>query len=152
MLEQPGDLRNRYLEKHPYASYYADFTDFGFWRINVESVRYVGGFGHMSWVDADGYAEAEVDPLSEVAGGVVEHMNDDHRDANLLYVQVLAGLDDATDAKMVGIDRYGVTLTADTPAGPRMARLPFANPLTDSDQARPAVIELLGEARAQASS
>ena len=60
MLEQPGDLRKRYLEKHPYASYYADFTDFGFWRINVESVRYVGGFGHMSWVDADGYAEAEV--------------------------------------------------------------------------------------------
>ena len=96
MLEQPGDLRKRYLEKHPYASYYADFTDFGFWRINVESVRYVGGFGHMSWVDADGYAEAEVDPLSEVAGDVVEHMNDDHRDANLLYVQVLAGLDDAT--------------------------------------------------------
>ncbi|MEO0494522.1 MAG: DUF2470 domain-containing protein [Actinomycetota bacterium] len=147
LLDEPGVLRDRYLEKHPYASYYADFTDFGFWRINVESVRYVGGFGHMSWVTSDGYTGAEVDPLAMVAGPVVEHMNDDHRDANLMYVQVLAGLADATDAKMVGIDRYGVTLTAETPAGPRMARVPFSEPLTEADQARPAVIDLLNDAR-----
>ena len=149
LLEEPGELRQRYLEKHPYASYYADFTDFGFWRINVESVRYVGGFGHMSWVTSDGYASADVDPLVMVAGPVVEHMNDDHRDANLMYVRVLAGLRDATDAKMVGIDRYGVTLTAETPVGPRMARVPFPEPLTEADQARPAVIDLLNEARSR---
>ena len=104
----------------------------------------------MSWVTSDGYAGAEVDPLAEVGGGVVEHMNDDHRDANVMYVQVLAELPDATDAKMVGIDRYGVTLTAETPSGPRMARVPFAEPLTDAEQARPAVIELLNAARARA--
>ncbi|MEM1333006.1 MAG: DUF2470 domain-containing protein [Actinomycetota bacterium] len=146
-LDEPGELRDRYLAKHPYAAYYADFTDFGFWRLNIESVRYVGGFGHMSWQTTEAYVAAEVDPLAEVAGGVVEHMNDDHRDANLTYVQVLAGLDDATDAKMVGIDRYGVTLTAETPAGPRMARVPFGEPLTSGDDARPAVIKLLKDAR-----
>ena len=147
LLDEPGALRDHYLDKHPYASYYADFTDFGFWRLNVESARYVGGFGHMSWVTNDGYATAEVDPLADAAGPVVEHMNDDHTDANLMYVQVLADLPDATAAKMVGIDRYGVTLTAETPAGPRMARVPFAEPLTEADQTRPAVIELLTEAR-----
>ncbi len=152
LLDEPGELRDRYLEKHPYASYYADFTDFGFWRLNVESVRYVGGFGHMSWQSAADYATADVDPLADAGGPVVEHMNDDHRNANLMYVQVLAGLDDATDAKMVGIDRYGVTLTAETPAGPRMARVPFAEPLTAADQARPAVIELLNDARSRADS
>ncbi|MEO1056475.1 MAG: DUF2470 domain-containing protein [Actinomycetota bacterium] len=151
LLADPGELRDRYLERHPYAAYYADFTDFGFWRLNVESVRYVGGFGHMSWVTAEGYLDAEVDPLVDSAGAVVEHMNDDHRDANVLYAQVLAGLSDATDATMVGIDRYGVTLTVDTPAGPRMARVPFASPLTAADQARPAVIELLETARQQRS-
>ena len=150
LLDAPGELRDRYLELHPYASYYADFTDFGFWRLNTESVRYVGGFGHMSWVTAHGYSDAEVDPLADVAGPVVEHMNDDHREANVMYAQVLAGLDDATDATMVGIDRYGVTLTAETPAGPRMARVPFGAPLSSADQARPAVIELLNDARQRA--
>ena len=152
LLDEPGELRDRYLDQHPYASYYADFTDFGFWRLNVESVRYVGGFGHMSWVTSDGYATAEVDPLAGAGGSVVEHMNDDHGDANLMYVQVLADLPDATTAKMVGIDRYGVTLTAETPGGPRMARVPFEQPLTDADQARPAVIDLLTEARNRSTS
>lgn len=91
-VADPSTIRNAYLDKHPYASYYVDFTDFGFWRLNVEQCRYVGGFGHMSWVTGDGYGAAEVDPLAGVAAGVVEHMNDDHGDANLLYVQALAEL------------------------------------------------------------
>jgi heme iron utilization protein len=146
-LAVPGALRERYLELHPYASYYADFTDFGFWRLQVERCRFVGGFGHMSWVTVQGYRDASVDPIGSAAHGVVEHMNDDHNEANLLYVQKLAGLTDATDALMVGIDRYGVTLSADTPAGPRMARVPFSETLDSSDQARPAVIALLDRAR-----
>lgn len=150
IVDDPGVLRDRYLEAHPYAAYYADFTDFGFWRLEVESCRYVGGFGHMSWVDAEGYQHADIDPLRSVAHDVVDHMNDDHGDANMLYVRILAGLDDATEATMVGIDRYGVTLRAVTSAGARLARVPFPEPLTDPEAARPAVIELLQAARAQA--
>ncbi|WP_419855828.1 HugZ family protein [Candidatus Poriferisodalis sp.] len=149
VLDDPGALRDRYLQTHPYAAYYADFTDFAFWRLDVAQCRYVGGFGHMSWVSADGYRDAAVDPLWEAAAGIIEHMNGDHADANLMYAQVQAGLDDATDAAMVGIDRYGLTLRVTTPAGPRMARVPYGEPLTESDQAQAAVIELLKEARAQ---
>ncbi|MEL6984936.1 MAG: pyridoxamine 5'-phosphate oxidase family protein, partial [Actinomycetota bacterium] len=35
LVEEPGDLRAAYLERHPYAAYYVDFTDFGFWRLQV---------------------------------------------------------------------------------------------------------------------
>jgi hypothetical protein len=150
LLEDPGELKAGYLEAHPHAAYYADFTDFGFWRLVVEELRYVGGFGHMSWVKAERYAAATPDPIAAVAAGVVEHMNDDHAEANLLYVQHLAGLTDATEATMVGIDRHGVTLQAVTPKGPRQARLGFPAPLTSADDARPAVIELLHQARARA--
>lgn len=150
LVEEPGALRDGYLEVHPHASYYADFTDFGFWRLQVEELRFVGGFGHMSWVTADRYESATADPIASAAAGVIEHMNDDHTEANLLYVQRLAGLTDATEATMVGIDRHGVTLQAATPAGPRQARLAFDAPLTSPDDARPAVIELLAKARAQA--
>ena len=147
VLEDPGALRNLYLETHPYAAYYADFTDFSFWRLDVAQCRYVGGFGHMSWVSADDYRVAAVDPLWAAAAGIIEHMNDDHADANLMYAQVQAGLDEATEAAMVGIDRYGVTLRVTTPAGPRLARVAFCEPLTNPDQAQAAVIELLREAQ-----
>lgn len=149
-LDDPGPARERYLDAHPYARYYADFTDFGFWRLEVESCRYVGGFGHMSWVDHAAYGDAEVDPLAEAADGIVAHMNDDHAEANLTYVQVLAGLPDATAATLAAVDRYGLTLSATTPAGPRLARVPFPEPLTAPSEARPAVVALLREAERRA--
>lgn len=149
VVEQPADVRERYLERHPYASYYADFTDFNFWRLSVEQCRFVGGFGHMSWVESAGYSTSEIDPLVHVAADVVAHMNEDHADANLLYAQALAGLTDATSAVMAGIDRYGVTLRVETPAAPRMARVPFPATLRAAEDARPAVIALLDAARSK---
>ena len=51
-------VRAVYLEAHP-GTGYADFADFNFYRLGVKSVRYVGGFGRMSWVDARDYASAQ---------------------------------------------------------------------------------------------
>src|SRR6187551_2806961 len=52
----PSERRERasqaYLARHPGASYYADFKDFGFWSLEVTALRYIGGYGRMSWVDA----------------------------------------------------------------------------------------------------
>ncbi len=50
--------RERYLRAHPEAKTYVGFADFGFFRLAPEQVRYVGGFGRMSWVDARDYADA----------------------------------------------------------------------------------------------
>lgn len=146
-LARPGPVRQLYLEAHPYAASYIGFGDFGFWRLEVEACRYVGGFGRMSWVDAAAYAGAEVDPLAPAAAGIVAHMNDDHAEANLAYVQHLAGVADATGATLVGIDRYGLTLQAVTPEGSCLARVAFPAPLRSADEARPAIVALLRTAR-----
>lgn len=50
--------RRTYLGRHPEAKTYVDFADFGFFRLDPAHVRYVGGFGRMSWVDAKAYADA----------------------------------------------------------------------------------------------
>lgn len=50
--------RRTYLTKHPEATTYAGFADFGFFRLAPAHVRYVGGFGRMSWVTAADYASA----------------------------------------------------------------------------------------------
>ena len=141
--------RAPYLERHPYAASYVDFSDFSFWRLAAEKCRFVGGFGHMSWVTAEDYRGAAVDPLAGDAAGIISHMNEDHAKANLQYVTALAGLDDAVAATMVGVDRYGVTLRAHTPGGPRLARIRFPEPLQRADQARATLIRLLQQARDQ---
>lgn len=56
-----GDVdacRRTFLDRHPEASAYAEFADFGFFQLVPDHVRYVGGFGRMSWVDAKAYADA----------------------------------------------------------------------------------------------
>jgi hypothetical protein len=147
IIEDSAGARESYLQKHRHASFYVDFDDFNFWKLSVEEVRFVGGFGHMSWVTSEEYKSAEVDPLFEAAAGIIAHMNTDHNDANLLYVQNLANLQNCEDASMLGVDRYGVTLRALTQDGPRMARIGFPSPLSSPDEARPAIIALLDSAK-----
>lgn len=50
--------RARFLAKHPEAEPYAGFSDFAMYRLEPSAIRYVGGFGRMSWVDIDRYRSA----------------------------------------------------------------------------------------------
>lgn len=50
--------RAAYLAAQPSAAQYASFKDFALYRLEPASVRYVGGFGKMSWVDAAEYRSA----------------------------------------------------------------------------------------------
>lgn len=47
-----------FLAAHPDAARYAEFADFAFYRLEPVALRYVGGFGQMSWVSPDDYARA----------------------------------------------------------------------------------------------
>src|SRR4030088_2684621 len=73
-----AEARNIYLERHTNSSYWVDFEDFSFYRMNVVDVYYVGGFGVMGWVPASEYALAQPDPLVDHAAGIIQHMNTHH--------------------------------------------------------------------------
>ena len=152
LLEVRGDerpaVRDRYLAANPASAYYIDFGDFSFWRLEVAGVRYVGGYGRMSWVRAADYAAAEPDPLAGEAGaGIVEHMNADHADSLVLLARVLGGRPDTTEAVMTAVDRYGVDLVAGGPSGRGAVRVGFDAPVATPAAARPAMIRLLERAR-----
>jgi heme iron utilization protein len=140
--------RDTFLAAHPSAATYASFKDFAMYRLDPSAVRYVGGFGRMSWVDPADYAAAEPDPLAPHEAGIVEHMNDDHHDAVLAYARALAGIDAATRAQMLAVDRHGFDLVAVTPDGERRARVSFPEDVTSPDAARRALIALVQKARA----
>jgi heme iron utilization protein len=154
LLEVPGDerrtVRDIYLGANPASSYYIDFGDFSFWRLEVRSVRYVGGYGRMSWVEAQDYAAAEADPLAgEPAAGIVEHMNADHGDSLVLMARVLGGRPDATGAVMTAVDRYGFDVVVSGTTGRAALRLGFDAPASTPAAVRPAMIRLVERARQQ---
>lgn len=142
----PDKARTRYLERHPEATLFVDFKDFHFYRLRVETVRYVGGFGRMSWVTEPEYRDAQPDPVATLAAGAVAHMNEDHRDAMILIVRHQAGLE-AQDVEMLGLDRYGYDLSAVTGEGTVRVRLPFRTPVATSEEVRKAMVLQVNEAR-----
>ena len=87
------------------------------------------------------------DSLNEIKNGVLDHMNNDHSDANLTYVKGLAKLYDVKSAKLIDVDELGITLLAETPDGWLDVQLQFLKPLQRVDDIRPALIKLLENAR-----
>lgn len=142
-----GDAATVYRAAHPHA-YYTDFDDFVFYRMDVRGIRYVGGFGQMSWVTVDAYTEAEPDPLRPHAGDIIGHMNDDHADALVAYCRALAGEPDTTSATMLTVDRYGIDVLAISDSGRKAVRIPFGEVCDDTMAVRNATVRLVGEARA----
>jgi len=147
-LAEPGTVataRRRYLATHPSAELFVNFADFSFYRIAIDSVHLVSGFGRI--FDLSG---AEV--LTEIGDaaallaaeeGAVAHMNDDHADAIRLYATRLLGAPDGA-WRMTTLDPDGCDLALDS----QRLRLNFPQRATDATTLRKTLVALVGEARA----
>jgi putative heme iron utilization protein len=123
-----------------------DFEDFGFYRLEVADVYFVGGFAAMDWVAAADYLAARPDPLADAAVGIIEHMNRDHADALVTFARVLAGAP-ADEASMVAVDRLGFKLRIKSGARLHSARIAFPREVITADACRGVLIEMLRSAR-----
>ena len=144
-----GSARAAFFAAHPNAAYYADFRDFGFWMLHVDAVRYIGGYGRMSWIGKAEWHGAEPDPLGPSAASTIAHMNADHADAMVLYCTAFSKTAGVTSASMTSVDRYGFEMSANTPEGPRPIRLAFARPVSTPEEVRAELIAMLKEARSR---
>jgi heme iron utilization protein len=131
------------------ARHYVGFGDFTLYRLRVERIRWVGGYGRMATVPAGEYHAAEPDPLARTAASAVRHLNDDHRDALLAMARGPGGCADATAALCRRADRYGLDLWVSTPRGDGPARVGFAAPVGDAGGLRAATVALARRARAR---
>ena len=145
-VDSTDAIRAAYLERHPPAKYWIDFSDFAFFRLDVTHVYFVGGFGVMGWVAADDYRAAEADPLAEFAAGILEHMNADHADALRSIAGHFAGLD-AEEATMVSVDRLGFVVRARTKEGMKGARIQFPEEVRSREDARRVLVAMTRETR-----
>ncbi len=130
-----SQVRELYLARHANASYWVDFDDFGFFRLAIEDIYFVGGFGSMGWVTSKDYAAAAVDPLADQASSLIQEMNEQQTSTLLLLARVYGNVE-AQQVTMTALDRLGFHLrikTADRMQGGRVA---FANPVRNAQEVR----------------
>ena len=139
-------VRRTYLARHPNSSSWVDSSDFSFFRLELQDLYYVGGFGVMGWVNAAEYAAASPDPLIASAPGIIQHMNADHVDSMILLARKHAGLE-ASEAVMTSVDRLGFQLRLRTPDGFRGARINFLREVRTPLDARSVLVEMVRDAR-----
>lgn len=141
---QDERLKARFMARHPDASLYAGFKDFGFYRVVPERAHLVGGFGRIRWIERAELAAPQAPGLAEAEPGIVSHMNEDHGDAVQLYAEKLIGRS-GSDWRMTGIDPEGIDLRR----GGEVARLAFDAPLAAAGEARKVLVALVGKARSR---
>jgi hypothetical protein len=141
-------IRQVYLATHENSRYWVDFADFGFFRLEVADVYYVGGFGVMGWVDSRDYEVALPDPLAPSASGIIAHMNANHVDAMIVLARRYAGIE-ATEASMTAVDRLGFHLRLHTAEGVKGTRINFPSEVQTPEQARRVLVEMVHQAKAQ---
>jgi hypothetical protein len=148
--EDVAIVREIYLSRHSNSRYWADFSDFSFFRLAPVDIYYVGGFGVMGWVDAAAYGAARPDPLAAAAPGIMAHMNADHVDSMILLAEACAQLK-ATEAAMTSVDRLGFWLRLKTTEGMKGARISFLREVSTAQEARQVLVEMVRQARERGS-
>ena len=145
--DETAQARTVYLTRHPNAVHWVDFDDFGFHRLDVAEVYFVGGFAAMDWIDSDAYALATPDPLADAAPGILEHVNRDHPDALVTLARAL-GRTEADQATMVAVDHLGFRLRIRRGDRLQALRLPFPREVRSAEETRAALVEMLRVPRA----
>jgi len=145
-IADSATAKRRFLARHPEAEGYASFSDFAFYRLQIERAHYIGGFGRIVPLRGEDLLVdlSHAGGLLEGEPGIVEHMNEDHADANRLYATALAGAPPG-NWQMTGIDPEGFDLLDDAGGA---VRLTFRGPISSPADARKELVRMVGEARA----
>ncbi|HEX3034673.1 MAG TPA: DUF2470 domain-containing protein, partial [Thermodesulfobacteriota bacterium] len=141
--------RKLYLSRYKNAGYWVDFDDFGFFRMDIIDVYFVGGFGAMGWITAEEYYTAGADPLAEFVPGIIEHMNADHSDSLLLLAKVF-GRVEADEARMTAVDRLGFHVRLKSGDRIHSIRIPFIREARNRQETRAVLVEMVEQARKEA--
>ena len=140
------EARKLYLARYANSRHWVDFEDFSFYRMEVVDVYYVGGFGVMGWVSASEYDRSQPDPLADSMAEIIQHMNADHPDALVLLAREFARIE-SQEATMTAVDRLGFHLRLKTQDGMRGARIAFLGEVSNPEETRKALVEMVQRAR-----
>ncbi len=140
-------LKARWLARHPYAAFYADFGDFALWRVRPGGALLVGGFARAARLRLAELLpdQAAVAALAAAEAEILAHVNAEHADAVAL---IAAGLPGGVPGawRLAAVDCDGCDLALEE----TVLRLAWPAPVADADGVRRALILAARAARAEA--
>merc|ERR1712151_1429138 len=153
--ERIARARELYLAKHPNSAIWIDFGDFNWFKLDVEKIRFVGGFARAGPVEAAEYKKAKPDPVAAFSGPVAKHMNDDHRSAILAMAKTVPGIgeDKLIDGEITSMDSLGMYIKVEREGGvPKQFkfRLPFPRKAEERKDVKVLIMEMTQTAAAAA--
>ena len=133
-----------YLRRHPEAEQFAGFADFAYYRMAIERVHLVAGFGRIVDLRPQDMLTdiSDAQALLDAEGDAIAHMNADHAEACRLYATKLLGAPDG-GWRCVGIDPEGIELQN----GRAALRLFFPQRVTAPGPLRAVLKQLADKAR-----
>jgi len=144
--DQLSEVRELYLSHYQNASYWVDFDDFSFYRMEIKDIYFVGGFGAMGWVTAEDYTKAQVDPLADSVSEIIQHMNQDHADSLVLLAKEFTSVD-AEEASMTLVDRLGFQVRMKSKDEFYSRRIGFLQEVKNPEECRKVIVEMVRQAR-----
>ncbi len=153
--EERQQAKETYLKKHPDA-FWVDFGDFNWFRLEVEKVRFVGGFARAGSVTAEEYRQAKPDPIAEFGMAIAKHMNEDHMSSTIAMIAHQIPSMHVDEAIITSVDALGMYVKVKrTPRASNQPqqfklRLPFPRPATDRADVRTLIVEMTQAAAATA--
>ena len=145
--EQNAEVRACYLDRHANASYWVDYQDFGFFRMTMTEIYFVGGFGSMGWVAPADYGAASVDPLADAASNLIRELNTEHAETLLRLARAL-GHGEAQQPTVTALDRFGFHLRFTTPDRMQGGRVAFPGPVCNESDVRVSLAGLIAQVNA----
>lgn len=86
---------------------------------------------------------------SVISERICKHMNEDHKDALVLYAKVYGNAINAETAEMLSIDSQGMNLSVQNGGHTFTIRIEFDHVLKDAEDAHYTLIDLVKNARKQ---
>jgi putative heme iron utilization protein len=146
--EDAAALKAIWLARHPYAALYADFADFGLWRIAPQAALFVGGFARARPIAAAALLPeaGAVAAIAAAEPGIVQHMNEDHADAVDAIARGLLA-QNGSGWRFAGVDVDGCWLTLGEGDTMRQVRFDFDRPVATPVEVRDALVAATRAAR-----
>mmetsp|Transcript_16101 Transcript_16101/g.22922 ORF Transcript_16101/g.22922 Transcript_16101/m.22922 type:complete len:341 (+) Transcript_16101:53-1075(+) len=136
-----------YLAKHP-GAFWVEFGDFNWFRMEIEDIRFVGGFARAGSVTPEEYTKAKPDAISLFGMHIAQHMNEDHMSSTIAMIeQQIPGLD-VSEAVITSVDSLGMYVkvsrtprSSDQPQQFKI-RLPFPRQADDRKDVKSLIMEM----------
>lgn len=140
-------LRRRFLARHATAQLFSRFSDFRLYRVEIDSVHFVAGFGNIHTLERGAvmFDAGAAGSLAAAEAEIIAHMNADHAESVNLYAHNLAGRP-GMDWRLAGIDPEGIDLCRNDAD----ARIDFEQAIHGPEEAQAALVKLAHLARGEA--